>query len=393
MRSKDIAELELNELKVEKKDEHPYEEDLSSLSEEDKDRMKHAGVDPDSDDKSGTFLMKDQSVVHCNIAQDSVELLSMENALQKYENLKDYWWKLVSPEKDQYTQKVKENDGQGYFIRARKGQKALFPVQTCLYLEHSGTVQSVHNVIIAEEGSEVDIITGCTSREKANQTSAHLGVSEIYVKKGAKVTYSMIHNWDEDVKVRPRTGVRVEEGGTFISNYISMKAVKDVQMNPAAHLVGKGAISSLNSILVAPEGAHLDIGAQVFLEAEKTSTDIISKTLTTGGEIISRGLISGEGLKARGHLECQGLVLSDKGRIYTIPELDGKLSDIDLSHEAAVGKVAQDEIEYLMARGLTEDQAISIIVKGFLSAEIRGLPEILKKEIDENVKLIEKDAF
>ncbi|MCF7886287.1 MAG: SufD family Fe-S cluster assembly protein [Candidatus Marinimicrobia bacterium] len=383
----------LEMLTTEKKDEHPYQEDLSKLSAADKKRMIHAGIDLDSGDKSGTFLMKDQSIVHCNIAQDSVELLSMEDASRKYDNLDDYWWKLVAPDKDQYTKKVKENDGQGYFIRAKEGQKSIFPVQTCLYLEHSGTVQTVHNVIIAEAGSEVDIITGCTSKEKSNQTSAHLGVSEIYVKKGAKVTYSMIHNWDEDVKVRPRTGVRIEEGGQFISNYISMKAVKDVQMNPAAHHVGKDASSSFNSILVAPQGAHLDIGAQVFLEAENTSTEIVSKALTTGGEIISRGLISGQGLKARGHLECQGLVLSDKGRIYTVPELDGRLSDIDLSHEAAVGKVAQDEIEYLMARGLTEDQAISLIVKGFLSAEIKGLPEILEKEIDDNVKKIEKDAF
>ena len=385
-------EEDLNTLKIEKKDEHPYEEDLSKLDKDDKERMLHSGIDPDSGDKAGTFLMKDQSVVHCNIAQESVELLSIEQARQKYD-LSGYWWQLVSPDKDQYTQKVKENDGQGYFIRAKKGQKSFFPVQTCLYLEHPGTIQSVHNVIIAEEGSELDIITGCTSREKPEHNSAHLGVSEIYIKKGAKVTYSMIHNWDEDVKVRPRTGVIIEEGGQFVSNYISMKAVKDVQMNPAAHLVGKGATSSFNSILVAPEGAHLDIGAQVFLEAEDTSTDIISKALTTGGEIISRGLISGEGLKARGHLECQGLVLSDKGRIYTIPELDGKLSDIDLSHEAAVGKVAQDEIEYLMSRGLTEDEAIGVIVKGFLSAEIKGLPEVLQKEIDDNVKKIEKDAF
>ena len=394
MRSKDdVIDEELKNLKIENKAEHAYEDDLSKLNDEDKVRMKHAGIDLDSDDKSGTFLMKDQSVVHCNIAQDSVELLSMEQAWDKYDGLKDYWWRLVAPDKDQYTKIVKENDKQGYFIRAKEGQKSLFPVQTCLYLEHSGNIQSVHNVIIAEEGSEIDIITGCTSKEKANKTSAHFGVSEIYVKKGAKVTYSMIHNWDEDVKVRPRTGVIIEEGGQFISNYISMKAVKDVQMNPSAYLIGKGASSAFNSILVAPEGAHLDIGAQVFLQGEETSTEIVSKSLTTGGEIISRGLISGEGLKAKGHLEWQGLVWSDKGRIYTVPELDGKLSDIDLSHEAAVGKVAQDEIEYLMARGLTEDQAISMIVKGFLSAEIKGLPEVLKAEIDENVKKIEKDAF
>jgi len=392
MQSSDMNDLD--DLKTENKNEHEYKDDLSDLSEDEKENLKHAGVDPDTDENSGQFLMKDQSVVHCNMPQKAVELMDMEDALDKYEEIKnDYWWNNVSPNKDEYTQRVKQNDGQGYFIRSKKGQEAIFPVQTCLYLEHSGTIQSVHNVIIAEENSEMEIITGCTSKKNDKEPRAHLGVSEVYVKKGAKVTYSMIHNWDEDVKVRPRTSVTVEEGGTFISNYVSMKAVKDVQMNPSAHLVGKGATSSFNNILVAPPGAHLDIGSQVYLEAEDTSTDIIAKALTTGGEIISRGLISGEGKQCHGHLDCQGLVLSDEGRIWTIPELDGKLSDIDLSHEAAVGKVAQDEIEYLMSRGLDEDEAISLIVKGFLSAEIKGLPDVLNKEIEKNVQKIENNAF
>ncbi len=384
---------DLDQLIVEKDDEHAYEEDLSKSSRKDKERMLHAGVDPDAKDKSGTFLMRDQSVVHCNIAQSGMELISTQQALEKYDGLKDYWWQLLSPDTDQYTGIVKKHDARGYFIRVAAGQNITFPVQTCLFLDHPGRTQAVHNVIIAEEGSSVDIITGCTANKKIDRNGAHLGVSEIYIEKDAKVTYSMIHNWNENIQVRPRTGIRVAGGGSFTSNYVSLKAVKNVQMNPLARLVGKGANASFNSILVAPPGAHLDIGSRVMLEAEETRTEIVSKALTMGGEIISRGLIAGYSPQSKGHLECQGLVLNNQGRIYTVPELDGRSADVELSHEAAVGKVGQAEIEYLMARGLTEAEAISVIVRGFLSAEIKGLPEALQQEINSAVDKIETDAF
>jgi len=383
----------LDKLIVEKDNEHQYERDLNKAPQEDKERMLHAGIDPSAKEKSGTFLMRDQSVVHCNIAQPGLELISTQQALEKYDGLKKYWWQLLSPDTDQYTGIVKKHDARGYFIRVAAGKQVTFPVQTCLFLEHPGRAQAVHNVIIAEEGASVDIITGCTANKKVDQDAAHLGVSEIYIEKDAQVTYSMIHNWNENIEVRPRTGVRVAAGGSFTSNYISLKAVKNVQMSPLARLVGKGANASFNSILVAPEGAHLDIGSRVMLEAEETRTEIISKALTMGGEIISRGLISGSAPRAKGHLECQGLVLNNQGRIYTVPELDGRSADVELSHEAAVGKVDQAEIEYLMARGLTEAEAISVIVRGFLSAEIKGLPEILQQEINSAVDKIQTNAF
>ena len=388
-----VAEISLDELIREEDNEHPYESDLSQLSAEEKERMVHSGVDPDSDERTGTFIMKDQTVTHCNIGQPGVELLSTQQALEKYDGLKEYWWKQLKPDADRYTRHVKDHDARGYFIRIAPGVESVFPVQSCLFLDHPGVVQSVHNIVIAEENSEIEIITGCTAHGEMARGGAHLGVSEIYVKKGAKVTYSMIHNWSENIQVRPRTGIIVEEGGTFISNYICLKPVKDIQMNPIARLVGKGATALFNSIIVARPGSNLDIGSRVYLEAEDTRTEILSRALTTGGNIIARGLIVGETNGTKGHLECQGLVLDDRGRIYTIPELDGRASGVELSHEAAVGKIDQEEIEYLMARGLDEQKAIGVIVHGFLNAEMEGLPRVLKKEIDEAVDIIREDAF
>jgi len=388
-----VEGIDLENMKSESEGEHPYEEDLSAMPEEDRERMLYAGVDPDSEERAGTYIMRDQSVVHCNVRQPGIELSAMGTALGKYDWLEEYWWKLVSPSADAYTATVKRHDTMGYFIRAEAGAKSLFPVQSCLFLEHPNIAQSVHNVIIAEEGSELDIITGCTSRKSSGEEAAHLGVSEIYVKKNAKVTFSMIHNWREDIQVRPRTGVIVEEGGTFLSNYICMRPVRDVQMNPLTRLVGRGAVARFSSILVCTPGSRMDIGSRVMLEEKETRTEILSRAITTGGDMIVRGSITGLAPDCKGHLECQGLVLGGGGKIHAIPELDGRVEGIELSHEAAVGKIGQEEVEYLMARGLSEEEATAVIVRGFLNVDIEGLPGVLKEQMDNTVEQLREEAF
>jgi hypothetical protein len=108
---------------------------------------------------------------------------------------------------------------------------------------------------------------------------------------------------------------------------------------------------------------------------------------------VARGLLVGEVEDIKGHLECRGMILKGKGEIHAIPELDGKIAGVDLSHEAAVGKIAQEEIEYLMARGLSKDEAVSTIVRGFMNVEIEGLPPILKEQIDHAIEISEESLM
>jgi len=144
---------------------------------------------------------------------------------------------------------------------------------------------------------------------------------------------------------------------------------------------------------VAPPGSDLDVGAKVFLQAKGTRAEVISRTISTGGTIRARGFLIGEVPEVKAHLECRGLLLSEEGIIHAIPELEGRKKGVDLSHEAAVGKIAQEEIEYLMARGLSEDEATAIIVRGFLNIEIVGLPPALRSEIDRAIEESEKDLL
>jgi Fe-S cluster assembly scaffold protein SufB len=156
----------------------------------------------------------------------------------------------------------------------------------------------------------------------------------------------------------------------------------NIQTSPTCRLVGEGARASFVSIIANHPGSKIDIGGEVWLEAENTSTEIISRNVVYGGENIARGKIVAKSPKVKGHLECQGLMLSDNGIMRAIPELDSHFYDVELTHEAAVGKIARDEVEYLMARGLSEDEATSLIVKGFLTVKVEGIPPSLQAQID-----------
>ncbi|GAF95938.1 unnamed protein product, partial [marine sediment metagenome] len=112
-----------------------------------------------------------------------------------------------------------------------------------------------------------------------------------------------------------------------------------------------------------------------------------------GGNIIARGHLVGQVADVKGHLECRGLILSEKGAIHAIPELEGWVEGVDLSHEAAVGKIAEEEIEYLMARGLSRDDAVAVIVRGFLSVDIEGLPPELSAQMQRAIEMSEQELL
>jgi len=371
----------------------PYQADPSQLPAQAKAQMLGAGVMLDDvSQRSGTYIQMDNAPVHHSIGQEGVEVMAVSQALEKYDWLSDYWWQAVAVDTDKYTANIELSQGDGYFIRALPGYKTVFPVQACLYLAKANLVQNVHNIVIAEEGSELHIITGCTTASK-EEPGLHLGVSEFYIKRGAKITFTMIHSWNSETAVRPRTAAVVEENGLFLSNYLLLKPVHSVQMYPTARCVGENAVVRYNSILVAARGSSLDVGSRVILDARGARTEIISRAISTGGKIIARGDIEGNALEVKGHLECRGLILQDEGAIHAIPELKGSLPGIDLSHEAAVGKIDEEEIEYLMARGLTRDEATATIVRGFLRVDIEGLPPLLSAEVQRAVEASEKEIM
>lgn len=370
---------------------HEYLEDLRVLSDEEKKRLIMSGVDTEEKGRSGTFIQKDSTVIHSHSKQEGLEVIPIKKALETCDWVKDYYWKLAAVDTDKYTARAKLDLHDGYVIRALPGSRVVYPVQACLYLEKHGLSQNVHNIIVAEPDSELHIITGCATAPHLRK-GLHVGVSEFYVKKNAKLSFTMIHNWAEDMMVRPRSVGQVEEGGLFLNNYICMKPVRSLQMYPTTHLVGRGAVARFYSLLVGSEGSEMDVGGRIFLKEPETRAEIVSRAITNGAAVVARGDLIGEKPGVKAHLECRGLILNG-GTIHAIPELQGKVDGVEMSHEAAVGKIAQDEILYLMSRGLSEDDATATIVRGFLSVDIPGLPSELKAEIDKAVEQSDQDMM
>jgi len=370
---------------------HDYLEDLNSLTEEEKNRFIMAGIDTTEQGRSGTYIQKDSTVIHSHAKQDGLELIPIKKALEQHDWVKDYYWKLASVDTDKYTARAKLDLHDGYVIRALPGSRVVYPVQACLYLEKHGLSQNVHNIIIAEEDSELHIITGCATAPHLKK-GLHVGISEFFVKKNAKLSFTMIHNWAEDMMVRPRSVGQVEEGGLFLNNYICMKPVKSLQTYPTTHLIGKGAVARFYSLVVGSKGSEIDVGGRIFLKEPETRAEIVARAITNGADVVARGDLVGEQPGVKAHLECRGLILNGGG-IHAIPELQGKAEGVEMSHEAAVGKIAQEEILYLMSRGLSEDEATATIVRGFLSVDIPGLPPQLKTQIDKAVEQSDQDMM
>ncbi|HIE15233.1 TPA: SufD family Fe-S cluster assembly protein [Candidatus Bathyarchaeota archaeon] len=357
---------------------------LSLLPKEILKRTIEVGVTSKEDERAGTYIQIDHSVIQEAVKEafkDKVEVMSTGEALKKHKWLKKYWWKLIREDQDEYTLLAKNMWDQGYFLRVHEGEKVTLPLQSCLMISTNNLNQNVHNIIVAEPDSEAQIITGCTVHPNV-KAGLHVGISEFYIKEGAELTFTMIHSWAENVEVRPRSAALIEEDASFISNYVCLRPVKTLQTYPAAYCKGGNSRVRFNSLLYGTGISRIDVGAKVVLEGEDSRGEVISRAIATEeADIHLRGLLIGKNSESRAHLECRGLLLSEKAKIHAIPELLAESKGAELSHEAAIGKIAEEQILYLMSRGFSRRESESLIIRGFMDVSILGLPEKLSKEI------------
>lgn len=368
-------------------------DDFDDLSKKTKDTLLKVGVDTDESERAGSFLQVDQSNIFTNNSISSnVEIMNIGIALDKYSWLKDYMWQVVKPDADKYTAKTalrEEEDGikSGYFIRSLPNTKEVFPVQACMFISDEDIMQTAHNVIIAEENSELHLITGCATGDDVS-SAMHVGVSEMYLKPGSKITFTMVHNWAEQVEVRPRTGVKLGDNSTYLNNYILTSPVSTLQSYPTAYCDGVNSRAIFQSIQGGKKDSIIDVGSRVLLNAPGAAGEVVSRAVSQDeSQIYSRGHLAGTVPDVKGHLECHGLVLSDNSMIYAVPELEASSANLEMSHEAAVGKIDEEEINYLTSRGITEEEAASMIVRGFLSMDITGLPDDLAAETQKMIDM------
>ena len=385
----DIEDYELGDITKEKK----YTS-IEDVPDEIKNMMEDVGIDISHEQNTDVYIQTNNSHDLCVSNLKDIELMPINEAIKKYDgkdgglNLQDYLWKAVSKDKDEFTLETsKQEITQGYFIYAKKGSKSTFPLQSCLFIDLPGLKQVVHNIIIAEEGAQLDLVTGCTVH-KTVEKALHIGVSEFYVKKDARVSFTMVHNWTDNTNVRPRTGIILEENASFSNFYVVMSEVKDLQTNPTIYLNGDNSSYYGQTLIYAEGASKFDTGATCYLRGKNTNAQVLSRVIAIDESYVkARGHIIGEGENVTGHIDCSALLLSKKARVDSVPRIDALNPNVRLTHEASVGKISADHIEYLMSRGLTEEEAIDLIIRGFLDADTSKLPPKLAAETKKMIKL------
>ena len=374
------ADVDISKFKLLEENIHDSVNSLSELRSRDEiTLLRKVGFSDNDSRTSGSYLQYDFDAI-CHKSKDpGVEVLPIDIAWEEHGDwLKDYWWKNVPIETDKFTAETELHSTRGYFIRVKAGATITYPLQSCLFISQNFGAQNVHNIVIAEEKSDIHIITGCATSAKAG---LHIGVSEFYVEENASLTFTMIHNWSDDFVVRPRSVTTVKEGGNFTSNYIAMDPVKSLQLFPTT-ILEADATARYNNILYGHPGSTMDVGGQVVLQGDRSRAEVLSRAATVGGTIIARGILDGQASNIKAHLECNGLILAKRGIIHAIPELKADRPDLEMSHEASIGRIGEDQLTYLMARGMTEEEATNLIVRGFLSLDIEGLRPEIKAELE-----------
>lgn len=313
-------------------------------------------------------------------------------AIDNYDLAKNISWKLVDPRSDKYTALAYLKGGElGYFIYVPEGVRVETPIYTCLILRFERRAQLAHNVVYVGEGSEAHVVTGCAVPHGVKE-GLHVGVTEFYVARNAKLTFSMIHAWSQGVHVRPRTAAYVEEGGEYVGYYITYSPLASVQMYPVVRLEARAKADTV-SVIVGLGNGDYDVGTRVTLEGVRAAGEITSRILgLDNSRIVARAEIVGRAPESRGHIECLGLLMSEGSSITAIPQIKSENPESTLSHEAAIGRISREELEYLMSRGFTEDEAKAIIVRGFMKVDVPKLPEVVRRQVDNITRIVAKLA-
>jgi len=276
----------------------------------------------------------------------------------------------------------------GSFIYVPPGIKVDIPLQSYFRINTENMGQFERTLIIADEGSSVHYVEGCTAPIYSSD-SLHSAVVEIIVKKDAHVRYTTIQNWSNNVYnlVTKRTAVQAGGRMEWIDGNIGSKVTMKY---PACYLLGEYAQGETLSVAFAGEGQHQDAGAKMVHAAPHTSSTIISKSVARGGGRTSyRGLVQvQEGAHhSRSTVKCDALLIDTMSRSDTYPYVDVREDDVTMGHEATVSKVSADQLFYLMSRGLTEDEAMAMIVRGFVEPIAKELPMEYALELNRLIEL------
>ncbi len=342
---------------------------------------------------SGVAAQYESEVVYHQINEElekqGVIFVDTDTGLREYPELfKEYFGSVIPVGDNKFASLNTSVWSGGSFIYVPKGVKVTIPLQAYFRINTENMGQFERTLIIADEGSYVHYVEGCTAPIYSSD-SLHSAVVEIIVKKDARVRYTTIQNWSNNVYNLVTKRATAAEGATmeWVDGNIGSKVTMKY---PAIYLMGEHAKGETLSIAFAGEGQHQDAGAKMVHAAPYTSSSIVSKSVARGGGRTSyRGLV--QVLEGSHHsastVRCDALLVDTISRSDTYPYVDVREDDVSMGHEATVSKVSEDQLFYLMSRGMTEEEAMAMIVRGFVEPIARELPMEYALELNRLIEL------
>jgi len=321
--------------------------------------------------------------------KQGIIFLDMDTAVQEYPKLvKQYFMKLVPPEDNKFAALHGAVWSGGTFIYIPKGVCVRLPMQSYFRMQSERMGQFEHTLIIADEGSFVHYLEGCTAPVYST-ASLHAGVVEIYVKDNARVRYTTVQNWSKNVYNLNTKRAHVGRNGRieWVSGSLGSKVT---MLYPGSILVGRGASSQHLLVSWVGKGQIKDTGGKITHLGENTSSTILSKSIAVdGGKTTFRGLIKIEkgAHNAKSHMRCESLILDNHSQAESLPCLDIKEHDVSVGHEATIGKISEDQLFYLQTRGISKKEAANLIVSGFIEPIVSEIPLEYAVELNRLVQL------
>lgn len=376
-----LHELNMDEIVTYVKPNTDKTDDWKNLPDEIKNTFDRLGI-PKAEQKalSGVGAQYDSEIVYHSIQENleaqGVIYTDMETALHKYEDVvRAHFMKLLPMTEHKFMALHGAVWSGGSFVYVPAGVEVDMPLQSYFRLNAPGAGQFEHTLIICEKGSGLHFIEGC-SAPRYNVLNLHAGGVELYVHEGAKLRYSTIENWSKNMLNLNSKRARVEKNGTI--EWVSGTFGSHITMlYPMSILQGEGARSEFTGVSFAGKGQVLDTGAKVVHAAPNTSSTVSSKSISRdGGEAIYRSSVQIKpgAVGSKSSVVCESLMLDNESRSDTIPVMDVRNDAADIGHEAKIGRISEASIYYLMTRGLGEEEAKAMIVRGFVEPVTKELP-------------------
>ena len=391
----DLSDLDVNDIvHYLEPDSAPMNENWDDVPSYIRDTFDRLGI-PEAEKQSlaGVGAQYDSEVVyhsiHKELKEQGVIYTDIETAMVEYEDmLKEYFMTLITVNDHKFAALHGAVWSGGSFIYVPKGVKVKMPLQSYFRLNAPEAGQFEHTLIIVDEGADLHFIEGC-SAPKYQKNALHAGAVELFVRKGARLRYSTIENWSRNMYNLNTKRALVEEDGVI--EWVSGSFGSRVSMlYPMSILKGDRSRCEFTGVTFAAAGQYLDTGCKIIHQGKNTSSTVHSKSISkNGGTAFYRGLLKvlPEATGTRSTVECESLMLDNESTSDTIPIIDINNDSVDIGHEAKIGRISDEAIFYLMSRGISEDEAKAMIVRGFVEPISKELPLEYAVELNKLIEL------